>query len=137
MSALEPRRRQRRRRRDEDLPILHQTRIFDVKAEKVETESNEARVMELEAQVFEAERARERQRKRENALKAEISEAEEREWRAGIEGGDHVRFLGEKLRKAKGSQAKHEVEVREMKTKTNKAVDELRVDLVRFLLEES
>ena len=93
--------------------------------------------MELEAQVFEAERARERQRKRENALKAEISEAKEREWRAGIEGGDHVRFLGEKLRKAKESQAKHEVEVREMKTKTNKAVDELRVDLVRFLLEES
>ena len=37
-----------------------QTGIFDVKAERVETESNEARAMELEAQMFEAERARAR-----------------------------------------------------------------------------
>ena len=35
-----------------------QTGIFDVKAEKVETKINEAREMELEAQMFEAERAR-------------------------------------------------------------------------------
>ena len=39
--VLEPRRR-RRRRRDEDLPVLQQTGIFDMKAERVETESNEA-----------------------------------------------------------------------------------------------
>ena len=34
-----------------------QTGILDVKAERVETKSNEARAMELEAQMFEAERA--------------------------------------------------------------------------------
>ena len=63
-------------------------------AEKVETESNEARAMELEAQVFEAERARVRQSWRENVLKAELAEAEEREQRAEIEGEEHVQFLG-------------------------------------------
>ena len=52
--------------------------IFDVKAERVETESNEARAMELKAQVFEAERDRERLSCRENALKADFSEVEER-----------------------------------------------------------
>ena len=62
-SALEPRRRRRWRRRscDEDLPVLQQTGIFDMKAVRVETEINEVRAMELEAQVVEAERARERQ----------------------------------------------------------------------------
>ena len=89
--ALEPR---RRRRRDGDLPVLHQTRIFDVKAERVDTEINEVRAMEIEAQVFEAERAKARQRWRENALKSELIEVEEREWRADIWGGYHVRFLG-------------------------------------------
>ena len=49
--------------------------IFDVKAERVETESNEARAMELEAQMFEAERSIVRQIWRENALKAKIAEA--------------------------------------------------------------
>ena len=59
-SALGPRRRKRRRkrRRDEDIPVLQQTGIFDVKVERVETESNEARAMEIEAQVFEAEKYR-------------------------------------------------------------------------------
>ena len=59
-SALGPRRRKRRRkrRRDEDIPVLQQTGIFDVKVERVDTKSNEARAMEIEAQVFEAERAR-------------------------------------------------------------------------------
>ena len=46
-------------------------------------------------------------------------------------------FRGEKLRKVKEYRAKHEVEVRDMETKTNKALDELRVDLVRFPPEES
>ena len=50
--------------------------------------------MELEAQAFEAERARSRQIWRENALKSELDEAEERERRAEIEGEEHVRFLG-------------------------------------------
>ena len=58
-SALEPRR--RRRRSDEDLPVLQKMGIFDVKSERVDTESSEAQAMELEAQVFEAERARARQ----------------------------------------------------------------------------
>ena len=49
-----------RRRRKKDIPVLQQTGIFDVKAERVDTKSNEARAMELEAQVFEAERARAR-----------------------------------------------------------------------------
>ena len=65
-----------------------------MKAERVETESNEARSMELEAQVFEAERARARQSWRDNALKADLSEVEERERRDDIEGEDQVRFLG-------------------------------------------
>ena len=65
MSALEPRRqrwqrRRRRRKRDDDLPVLQQTGIFDVKAERVETESNEVRAMELKAEVFEAEKTRAR-----------------------------------------------------------------------------
>ena len=50
--------------------------------------------MELEAQVFEAERSRARQSWRQNALKAELAESEERERRAEIEGEEHVRFLG-------------------------------------------
>ena len=65
-----------------------------MKAERVETESNEARAMELEAQVFEAERDRTIQRWGENALKAELAEAEEREQRNNIEREEHVRFLG-------------------------------------------
>ena len=56
------RRRRRRRRCDKDLPVLQQTGVFDVKAERVETKSNEARAMELEAWVFEAERDRAGQR---------------------------------------------------------------------------
>ena len=54
---MEPRRRQRRRRRrrrNEDIPVLQQTGIFDVKAERVKTKSNKARAIELKAQVFEA-----------------------------------------------------------------------------------
>ena len=93
-SALEPGRRRRRRRRNEDLPILQQTGIFDVKAERVETESNEAQAMELEAQVFEDERARAIQSWRENALKAELAEEEEREQRNKIKREENVRFLG-------------------------------------------
>ena len=65
-----------------------------MKAERVETESNEARAMELRAQVFETERARMRQSWRENAIKADLAEVEEREQRAEIEGEEHVRFLG-------------------------------------------
>ena len=108
--------------------------IFNVKAGRVETESNEARAMELEAV-----RARARQIGRENALKAELAGVEEMERRAEIEieGEKHVRVLWEKLRKVKESQVKHKVEVREMETKMNKALEELRVDLVRFLPEES
>ena len=48
-----------------------------------------------------------------------------------------MRFLGEKLQKVKESREKHEVEVREMETKMNKALEELSVDIVRFLPEES
>ena len=48
-----------------------------------------------------------------------------------------MRFLGEKLWTVKEFRAKHDVEVRKIETKTNKALDELRVDLVRFLPEES
>ena len=62
---------------------------------------------------------------------------EEREWRSEIEGEEHVRFLGEKLRKMKESQANHEVEVREMETQTNKALEELRFDLVHLITEEN
>ena len=68
----------RRRRRKEDLPVLQQTGIFNVKAEMVETESNEARVMEIEAQVFEAERSRLIQIWSENLLKGDLAEEEER-----------------------------------------------------------
>ena len=57
-----------------------------MKAERVETKSNEARAMELEAQMFKAERARAIQSWRENALKAELDEAEERERRSDIKG---------------------------------------------------
>ena len=55
-----------------------QTGIFDAKSERVETESNKARAMELEAQMYEAERSRARHSWMENALKAELSEVEER-----------------------------------------------------------
>ena len=65
-----------------------------MKAERVETESNKARAMELEAQVFEAERDRARQSWRENTLNAELAEAKEREQRDEIEGEKHVQFLG-------------------------------------------
>ena len=44
-----------------------------------------------------------------------------------------MRFLGEKLRKVKDSWTKHEVEVREMETNKNKALVEMRVDIVWFL----
>ena len=46
-------------------------------------------------------------------------------------------FLGEKLWKVKESRTKYKVEVRKMETKTNKALKDLRVDLVRFLCEGS
>ena len=91
---LEPRRQRRKRRRDEDLPILQQAGIFDMKAERVETESNKAGAMELEAQVFEAERARARHIWRENVIKAQIAESKERERRDDIEGAEHMKFLG-------------------------------------------
>ena len=79
--------------------------------------------------MFEAERVRARQICGENALKAYIVEAEEREWRSEIEGGEHVRFLGEKLRKVKESWDNHEAEVCEMWTNTNKALEEMRLTL--------
>ena len=63
-----------------------QTGIYDVKTERVETEINEGRVMEIEAQMFEAERARARQIWRENTLKDKLAEPEAREWRADIKG---------------------------------------------------
>ena len=53
-----------------------QTKIFDVKAERVETEINEARAMELKAQMFEAERSKVRQSWKENALKTKLAESE-------------------------------------------------------------
>ena len=85
-SVMEPMRKRRRMRRirNEDLPVLQKTGIFDVKAERVETKSNKTRAMELEAHMFEAERARARQSWRENALKAKLAEAEERERRDEI-----------------------------------------------------
>ena len=46
-------------------------------------------------------------------------------------------FLVEKIQRVKESQSRHVVEVREMETKRNKALEELRVDLVQFLPEES
>ena len=48
-----------------------------------------------------------------------------------------MRFMGENLRKVKYSRKKHDVEVCNMETKTNKALEELRFDIVRFLSEES
>ena len=57
-----------------------------MKAKRFETESHEAQAMELKAQLFEAERARSIQIWRENALKDDIYEAEERERRNDIEG---------------------------------------------------
>ena len=48
-----------------------------------------------------------------------------------------MQFMGEKIRKVKEYRARHEVEVCEMETKTKKALEDLRVDLVRFLPEES
>ena len=92
--------------------------------------------MELETQMFEAERAKLRQNWREKALKVDFSEAEEREQRAETEGEKYLWFLGEKVQKVKESWANHEVEVREMETKTNKALEELRVDILRLLPEE-
>ena len=53
--------------------------IFDVKAQRVEKKSNKAQAMELEAQMFEEERARARRIWRENGIKAELNEAEERD----------------------------------------------------------
>ena len=50
--------------------------------------------MELEAQVFEADRDRARQIWRKKSLKAEIYEVEERQRRSKIDGEEHVRFLG-------------------------------------------
>ena len=85
--------RRRRTRREEDLPVLQQTGIFSVKAERDETESNEAQLMEIEAQMFEAERARARQSWKDNALKAEIAEVEERDRRDDIEGEENVQFM--------------------------------------------
>ena len=67
-----------------------------MKVERVETKSNMAQAMELEAQMFEAEKDRAKQSWRENSLKAKIAEAEERERRSGIKGGEHVRLLAEK-----------------------------------------
>ena len=67
-----------------------------MKAENVATEINKARAMELEAQMFEAERSRARQIWRENALKADLTEAEERDRRAEIKGGEHFWLLAEK-----------------------------------------
>ena len=55
-----------------------QTGIFDVKAERVDTKSNEALAMELTGQMFEADKAKARQIWRKNTLKAELSKAEER-----------------------------------------------------------
>ena len=46
--------------------------------------------------MFKAERSRARQIWRENSLDAELAEAEERERRAEIKGGDHVRLLADK-----------------------------------------
>ena len=65
-----------------------------MKAERVDTKGIEAQTMEPKAQVFEAEKARARQIWRENVLKAELVEVEERDWRAEIEGEEHVLFLG-------------------------------------------
>ena len=84
--------------------------------ERVETKSNKARAIELELQAFEAERSRARQSWMENVLKAELTEVEEKEQRAEIEGEEHVRFMGYKLWKVNESRAKHDVEVCKMET---------------------
>ena len=67
-----------------------------MKSERVETESNEAQAMELQAQVLQAEKAIARQIWRKNALKSKLAEAENRKWKADIEGGGggDMRFLG-------------------------------------------
>ena len=65
-----------------------------MKAEKIKIESIEARAIELKVQVFEAERARARKSWKENALKAELAEAEERERRDDIDGEDTSSLWG-------------------------------------------
>ena len=55
-----------------------------MKVERVETESNKMRAMELEAQMFEEDRAKARQIWREDALESELAEAKEREKRDEI-----------------------------------------------------
>ena len=62
-------------------------------------------------------------------LKEDISEEEERDQRDEIKGEEHVWFLGEKLWKVKESRAKHEMEVHDMDTNTNKALEEMRLTL--------
>ena len=79
-----------------------QTGIFNVKEERVKTKSNEARAMEIEAQMFEAKRDRARWSWMEKSLKYKLSKAEDMESKDEIEGEEHVRFLGEKLCKCKG-----------------------------------
>ena len=86
-----------------------------MKAERVDIESNKAQAMELQAQMLEAERSIAKHRWMENAIKSKLDEVEDRDWRDEIE----------------------EEEVCEMDTKTNKALEEMRVDLVWFLPEES
>ena len=56
--------------------------------------------------------------------------------RADIEEEENVRVWGEKLLKGKESQENHEMKVSKMETKMNKALEELRVDLVRFFPKE-
>ena len=60
--------------------------IFYVRAEMVETESMKEQEIELEAQMLEAERYKERHIWRENALKADLAEAGGREKRDAIKG---------------------------------------------------
>ena len=50
-----------------------------MKVERVKTKSNKAGEMELKAQMFEVERSRSRHSWRENALKVDLAEIEERE----------------------------------------------------------
>ena len=87
--------------------------------------------------MFEAESDRARQIRREKALKAELIESEESERRDEIKVEEHVQFLGEKLQKVNESCIKDEAEVRNMKINTNKSLEELSVDLVRFHLKEN
>ena len=44
-----------------------------------------------------------------------------------------MQFMGEKIRKVKEYRVRHEVEVCEMETKTNKSLEELSFYLVRLL----